>query len=132
MNERRGGLLPTKIQEMYKMSINDLLDDDLFLPLLFIVFGIVMIVMGVAVLSTVYQKHSQEEQDRQKPVTEVKAKLISKTTLVNNLTYELIFETEDGQRFNFSVQKNVAELMVDGDTGILKYQGKLFNSFTRG
>lgn len=114
------------------MSINDLLDDDVFLPMIFLVFGVAMIIMGIMVISAWNKKRQQDAYDRQKPVVEVKAKLISKTTLVNNLTYELIFETEDGQRFNFSVQKNVAELMVDGDIGILKYQGKLFNSFTRG
>lgn len=114
------------------MSINDLLDDDVFLPMMLLAFGVGILIIGIMFVSAWNKKRQQDALDRQKPVVEVRAKLISKTVLVNNLTYELIFETEEGQRFNFSVQKNVAELMVDGDIGMLKYQGKLFNSFTRG
>ena len=115
---------------MCKLEIGELLK---FIGICGIIFGGIMIFSGIKkVLSALNQEREQENVERQKPIVEIQAKLISKTVLVNNIKYELIFESEDGNRLNFAVQKNAAELLIEGDVGMLRYQGKLFNSFIRG
>lgn len=117
------------------MSINDLLESDIFLPILLILIGAVLSYFGIVSWASLQQKRNQDEIERQKPITEVQAKLISNQpssqAYLKNFMNELIFETEDKNRLIFTVQKNDASLLVAGDVGILKYQGTMFNSFTR-
>lgn len=120
---------------MYKLGSAELLkiaELFKFVGICGIIFGVVMIFSGIKKgLSAANETREQENLERQKPIVEIQAKLISKTVLINNIKYELIFESEDGNRLNFAVQKNAAELLVEGDVGKLRYQGKLFNSFIR-
>ncbi|MGM0079548.1 hypothetical protein IGI73_002698 [Enterococcus sp. DIV0755f] len=48
-----------------------------------------------------------------------------------SITYYLLFELENGERLEFMVGHGKYKLYVIGDTGILKYQRKRFNSLDR-
>lgn len=48
-----------------------------------------------------------------------------------SITYYLLFELENGERKEFRVGHGKYKLYVIGDTGILRYQRKRFNSLDR-
>lgn len=48
-----------------------------------------------------------------------------------SISYYLLFELENGERLEFMVGHGKYKLYVIGDTGILRYQRKRFNSLDR-
>jgi len=48
-----------------------------------------------------------------------------------SISYFLLFELENGERFEFMVGHGKYKLYVIGDSGILRYQRKRFNSLER-
>jgi hypothetical protein len=48
-----------------------------------------------------------------------------------SITYFLLFELENGGRLEFRVGHSKYKLYVIGDTGVLRYQRKRFNSLDR-
>ena len=48
-----------------------------------------------------------------------------------SISYFLLFELENGERLEFMVGHGKYKLYVIGDTGILRYQRKRFNSLDR-
>ena len=72
------------------MSVNDLLDSEVFIPAMLVVFVVVMINM-------------------------------------------VVFELANGSRVELAIKDpNTYGIMVEGDRGTLKYQGKKFVGFERG
>lgn len=79
--------------------------------------------------------------DKSKPIQTERAKVIAKRTNVrrhhhNNhhstsSSYYVTFEFLSGQRMELKVPGNQFGYMVEGDDGILQFQGQLFNSFER-
>lgn len=79
--------------------------------------------------------------NKSKPLVEIKAKIISKRmevtdkNLINDIDkvtlYYLTFEFEDGKRKEFKVKNKIYGILIEGDKGILKYQGSQFISFNK-
>ena len=84
--------------------------------------------------------------DKSKPMQTERARVISKRTNVSrhhhhgvndhvhhstSTTYYVTFEFLSGQRMELKVPANQFGYMVEGDDGILQFQGQLFNSFER-
>ena len=79
--------------------------------------------------------------DKSKPIQTERAKVIAKRTNVRrhhhndhhstSSSYYVTFEFLSGQRMELKVPANQFGYMVEGDDGILQFQGQLFNSFER-
>lgn len=121
------------------MSINDLLESDTFLPTIFIVFLLVMIVaipIGLAVgkktNDTIY---GDDEYDT--TTEENNAKVLARRTSPHPLNQTIminmvVFELENGNRVELAIKDpNIYGIMVEGDCGTLKYTGKKFIGFER-
>lgn len=113
------------------MSINDLLNDEVFLMALLITFA----VLAIGVLIFNYYIHSkQAEQDlvnSLKPIETKKAKVMTKTMSPNNMQGHIVFEFENGERKEFLVNRENFRMLVEHDVGQLKTQGTKFISFER-
>ena len=121
------------------MSINDLFDSDVFLPMFFI--GIVVVAavaipigikFGNQINANVYGSYEYGTESEA-----LNAKIISKSTKAhpaspNILVNSVVFELTDGGRLEFAVKDaDIYAVMVVGDCGTLKYQGKRFIDFER-
>lgn len=80
------------------------------------------------------------------PILTEKVRVVSKRTQVNHVhhhptentthvtsstTYYITFENEAGQRFELRVGPNDYGLIVEGDEGLVTYQGEWFKKFER-
>ena len=121
------------------MSVNDLMNDDNFLVVLsvgFIIFSIILISWiqksrekadeiygGNDYGMTTYSGHAKVLARRTSPNP------LSPTVMVNMI----VFEMENGSRVELAIKESaVFGTIVEGDCGILRYQGKRFISFERG
>jgi len=59
------------------------------------------------------------------------AELENTTHFTSSTTYYITFENEAGQRFELMVGPNDYGLIVEGDEGIVTYQGEWFKKFER-
>ncbi len=81
--------------------------------------------------------------DRNAPIDTIKAKVIAKRTDVSgshfhndslnmiNTHYYVTFELYNKERKEFIVDSNDYGLLIEGDEGMLTYQGIIFKSFDR-
>lgn len=94
-----------------------------------VVFGFVFI-FGMIIYQLV-----STARDKTKPIIPVRAKVIAKRTHVwgdnSRTNYYATFELENGQRIEFSIPDNKAGYIIEGDSGILSFQGNLFVKFER-
>ncbi|NMA83452.1 MAG: DUF2500 domain-containing protein [Epulopiscium sp.] len=82
--------------------------------------------------------------DKTKPIIPVRAKVVAKRTHIrrghshgehhhshSHTQYYTTFELENGERIEFAIPHHKAGYLVEGDNGILSFQGNLFISFER-
>lgn len=127
------------------MSINDLLDNEYLLPMLGIGF-ICIVALGFAAMldaKTDAKKKAEETEaqiygdDETGEINEEKAKILVRRTNPHPLNQSVqvntvVFETTAGNRIELAIKDlNTYNLMIEGDEGILSYQGKRFIDFRR-
>lgn len=111
------------------------------------IFSIVPIFIFTIFIIIAFKGVSQWRYNNNQPILIVSAKLISKrtdvsTTMHNNsdgigahhdssTTYYLTFEVESGSRIEFRVPGYEFGLLIEGDTGKLKFQGTRYLGFER-
>lgn len=116
--------------------------------MMFTVFPVFfMAIFGLVALSFIYvfiKNISQWSSNNKQPVLVVPAKLIAKRTNVSHhidndsnsfnnstTTYYLTFEFETKSRQEFRVNGEEYGLLIEGDTGNLKFQGTRYLGFER-
>lgn len=127
------------------MSINDLLDNEYFLPFLGILFVLIAPLFFAAVLDAKMdaKKKAKETEaqiygeDEICEIKDEKAKILvrrsnphplNQTVRVNTV----VFEISDGNRIELAIKDlNTYNIMIEGDEGFLCYQGKRFIEFRR-
>lgn len=122
------------------MSINDILNDDSFLPIMAVVFIIMLVIVipiGVATGKKT-NKSIYGENEYDKCLETRGATLIAKEQSPHPLNQSVminmaIFELNSGSRLKFAIKDpNAYSVMVVGDKGTLSYQGSKFIGFKRG
>jgi len=108
----------------------------------FCIFAVVIIIIIVSITKSI----GQWSKNNNEPVLVVPAKLISKRTNVSHhmhtdadsfshghtsTYYYITFEVETGSRMEFHVNGNEYGLLVEGDSGKLKFQGTRYLGFER-
>ncbi len=105
-------------------------------PLFFI--GIFCFIIGTLIYNAV-----QYAQDKSKPIQTERATIVAKRTNVSrhhhhheghmhhssSTTYYVSFEFLTGQRMELKIPASKFGYLVEGDEGLLQYQGRLFVSF---
>lgn len=110
-------------------------------------FYIVSIFIFIIFIIIAIKGISQWQYNNNQPILIVSAKLLSKrtnvsTTMHNNsdgvgihhyssTNYYLTFEVESGSRMEFRVHGREFGLLIEGDTGKLKFQGTRYLGFER-
>ncbi len=110
----------------------------LFPIMFFLVFGLVVF--------SVIKSISVSMHNNKQPIVPVEAKIVTKRYDVSrhhhhsdnmhhhtssSTNYYVTFEMSNGERMELQVPSNEFGMMVEGDTGILQFQGTRFISFTR-
>lgn len=101
----------------------------------FIVFAIVIMVFATSFV----KRTRQYLQNNSMPEESTPARLVAKRThtwgrhgnMSAHTSYYATFETEKGERLEFAVNGQFFGMHVEGDTGILTYQGTRFIGFER-
>ena len=96
--------------------------------------------------STIIYNAVNVAKDRRQPVIPVRAKVIAKRTQVRgrgtqhndihmqshtSTSYYATFELENGERMELAIPSHQIGYLVEGDRGILSFQGRLFVKFDR-
>ena len=123
------------------MSINDLLDADLTMPIIlaFIIIGAVMLFAIPAGINAAKKTNNSIYGDDEYEATkeEKNARIIARRTMPHPLNQAVminmvVFELANGSRVELAIKDpNTYGIMVEGDRGTLKYQEKKFVSFER-
>lgn len=123
------------------MSINDFLDADLTMPIIitFIIIAVVMIFAIPAGLNAAKKTNNNIYGDDEYGATkeEKNAKIIARRTTPHPLNQAVminmvVFELANGSRVELAIKDPTTYgIMVEGDHGTLKYQGKKFVGFER-
>lgn len=103
-------------------------------------FGVVFILVFAVILTVVVRSLRQSAHDRKQPRIPVPARVAGRRTQVwggsgdsaAHTTQYATFEFANGERLEFSVPASEAGYLVEGDAGVLTFQGSKFISFTRG
>ncbi len=122
------------------MSINDLLDSEILIPAMLVIFVVVMIFAIPAGLAMGKKTNNNIYGDDEYGATkeEKNAKIIARRTTPHPLNQAVminmvVFELANGSRVELAIKDpNTYGIMVEGDRGTLKYQGKKFVGFERG
>lgn len=122
------------------MSINDLLASEEFIPAILVIFVVVMIFAIPAGLAMGKKTNNNIYGDDEYGVIqeEKNAKIIARRTTPHPLNQAVminmvVFELSNGSRVELAIKDpNTYSIMVEGDLGTLKYQGKRFVGFERG
>lgn len=120
------------------MSINDLLDSEILIPAMLVIFVVVMIfaiptglAMSKKTNNNIYGDDEYGETKEAKNVKIIARRTsphpLNQTVMINMV----VFELANGSRIELAI-KDPNTIMVEGDRGTLKYQGKKFISFERG
>ena len=120
------------------MSINNLFDSGIIIPAILVVFVIVTLAAipsglakGKKTNEEIYGVNNSEAEEV------LKAKIIAKRNYPHPLSKTVtinaaLFETANGNRIELAIKDpDIFSVMVEGDCGILSYQGKKFVSFER-
>ena len=122
------------------MSVNELLDSEVFIPAMLVIFVVVMIFAIPAGLAMSKKTNNNIYGDDEYGATEEEknAKIIARRTTPHPLNQAVminmvVFELANGSRVELAIKDpNTYGIMVEGDRGTLKYQGKKFVGFERG
>lgn len=116
------------------MSVNDLLDDESFLPTLLILF---VICFFVTVIGIAIGKAKNKAEQNSYPIETCTGKILSKRTAPHPkspyvMVNYVLFELSSGTRVELMTGDNeVFGTMLEGDSGTVTYQGKKLISFNR-
>lgn len=121
------------------MSINDLLDSEILIPAMMVMFVVVMIFAIPAGLAMGKKTNNNIYGDDEYGATkeEKNAKIIARRTTPHPLNQAVminmvVFELADRSRVELAIKDpNTYGIMVEGDFGTLKFQGKKFVGFER-
>lgn len=122
------------------MSVNDLLDSDIVIPAILVIFVLLMIIaipVGLALGKRTNNDIYGDDEDGAAN-EENNAKIVAKRTTPHPLNQTVmintvVFELDDGMRIELAIKdSNAYGIMLEGDCGTLKYQGKRFVGFERG
>ncbi|WP_070000628.1 DUF2500 domain-containing protein [Cellulosilyticum sp. I15G10I2] len=107
----------------------------------------VIILLGfIFVFGTIIYRIVNIAKDKRKPIIPVRAKVVAKRTQVrgghtshndmhghtlSSTYYYATFELENGERMELAIPSHQIGYIVEGDTGILNFQGSLFVKFDR-
>lgn len=111
-------------------------------PFFALFFMLFVIAFAFAIISSIksYVKNSNS------PIISVEANVIGKRADVSNhvhhgndnhthhhssTTYYITFQTEHGERLELSLSGRIYGQLIEGDTGMLTYQGSWFKDFQR-
>lgn len=104
--------------------------DFMFIVVPVFIFGIFILVIG-----TMFANGIKYAKDKSKPVIPVEAKIVSKRTKVwgehSHTSYYVTFELINGERMELKVDDSKYGFLVEGDIGVLSFQGEIFVSFER-
>lgn len=104
--------------------------DFMFVIVPIFILGIFMLIIGTAFANGI--KYAK---DKKKPIIPVEAKIVTKRTEVwgdhSNTSYYVTFELLNAERMELKVHDNQYGFLVEGDKGILSFQGDIFVSFER-
>ena len=122
------------------MSINDLLDSEAIIPSMLVMFVIIMIFALPAGLAMSKKANNDiyGDDDYASTIEEKNVKIVARRTAPHPLNHSVmlnmvVFELTNGSRIELAIKdQNMYGIMVEGDHGTLKYQGKKFVSFERG
>ncbi|WP_088011720.1 DUF2500 domain-containing protein [Gottfriedia acidiceleris] len=103
-----------------------------------ILFGITFVIVISIFLFTIIKGVTQWNKNNNSPKLNVKAKVVTKRTAVQNgvehrsfSKYFVTFEVESGDRIEFEVKDAEYGMIVEGDDGELEFQGTRFHGFIR-
>ncbi len=121
------------------MSINDLLDSEVFIPAMLVIFVVIMIFAVPTGLARGRKTNNNIYGDDEYGATkeEKNAKIIARRSAPHPLNQAVminmvVFELANGSRVELAIKDpNTYGIMVEGDSGTLKYQGKKFIEFER-
>ncbi len=121
------------------MSINDILNDDSFIPICMVMFVIIMVIaLPIGIAMGKKTNKSIYGDDEFGSITQVKgAKIVARRTSPHPLNQTVminmvVFELSNGERIEFAIKDpNTYGVMVEGDFGTLSYRGKKFIRFDR-
>lgn len=121
------------------MSINDLLDSEILIPAMLVIFVAMMffaIPTGLAMSKKTNNNiYGNDEYGATKE--EKKAKIVARRTTPHPLNQAVminmvVFELANGSRIELAIKDpNTYGVMVEGDCGTLKHQGKKFVGFEK-
>lgn len=110
------------------------------MPLFFkLFFGLIVTVIGVAVIGAILKAVSTGVSNQAADERTVPCRIVSKRTRVSggsgdfsaSTSYYLTFEFTDRSRLEFHVSAEEYGLLVEGDSGMLKYKGTRYKGFVR-
>ena len=121
------------------MSINDLMNDENLLPLMFLLFVVIMIFAIPAGIAINKKSNSAIYGDDECGAVNVEkgVKILARHTSPHPLNQAaminmVVFELASGERIELAIKDaNRYATMVEGDCGILRHQGKRFIDFER-
>ncbi len=121
------------------MSINDILDLEIFTPELFLILFFVFIIATPIGLIIGYMMKSNRNSSQMSAdcTKQCAATLIAKNNLPhpfnhNSSFYTVVFETDEQKHIELIIHdKYDFDLLIEGDYGILYYQGNCFLDFER-
>lgn len=104
------------------------------------VFFVVFAAVFALILFMVFRTVLKNAQDRRQPQIPVPARVVARRNQVwggagdsaAHTRHYVTFEFANGQRLELAVPDTEAGYLVEGDTGVLTFQGSLFVSFERG
>ena len=122
------------------MSVNDLLDSEILIPMMLVSFVVIMIIFVPIGLSIGKKTNNRIYGDDEYGATkeEKGAKIIARRITPHPMNQAVminmvVFELANGSRVELAIKDpRIYGVMVEGDCGTLKYQGKKFVSFERG
>ena len=111
--------------------------------IMIIAFIVIFILAFIFIIINIFTAPHLPKIDRNAPIDTIKAKVIAKRTDISgshfhndnlnmiNTHYYVTFELYNKERKEFIVDSNNYGLLIEGDEGMLTYQGIIFKSFDR-
>lgn len=118
--------------------------------MMFSIVPIIILLGFIFVFGSIIYSGINVAKDKRKPIIPVRAKVVAKRTQVSrshgahntmhndihshghsHTSYYTTFELENGERLEFAIPSHQIGYLVEGDTGVLSFQGSLFVKFDR-
>ncbi|MDZ5472810.1 DUF2500 domain-containing protein [Bacillus sp. 31A1R] len=120
------------------MFVDDPTGGDLMFQIVPIFIGIIFIIVIGFIIINIIKGFSQWSSNNQSPILIEKAKVVTKRTAVRGggetrayNEYYVTFQMDNGERVEFKVKDNDYGMLVEGDEGMLNFQGTRYLNFKR-